>query len=196
MDRGRFQHCSRSEIIRLPAPIWFHFEHWAWLAECGVEFKLDAFYLCPWETHRIATVLPFSLKGFSTTLEVHKAGADLPEFIKDTCVSRKNPVPLQFCSTLNHKAPVNQPVSARSACCLWTDHHPLSPLALMTLYQNPLVIHSHSLPPHPSLPPSLWCIPTLIPSSKSPDDLSEMGSPVNWCVKGRWLYSIHSQSWQ
>lgn len=41
----------------------------------------------------------------------------------------------------------------------------------------------------------LWCIPPLIPSSKSPDDLSEMASPVNWRVKGRWLYSIHSQSW-
>lgn len=45
--------------------------------------------------------------------------------------------------------------------------------------------------------PSLCrCIPSLIPSSKSPDDLSEMGSLVNWCVKGRRLYSIHSQSRQ
>lgn len=45
-------------------------------------------------------------------------------------------------------------------------------------------------------PSHLWCIPPLIPPSKSPDDLSEMGSLVNWCVKRRWLYSIHSQSWQ
>ena len=155
MDCGCFQDCSQSKIVRLPAPIWFHFEHWVWLAECGVKFKLDAFYLCPWATRCIATVLPFSLKGFSTTLKVQKAGADLQEFIKKHLCESKNPVPLQFCSTLNHKAPVNQPVSAQSACCLWSDHHPLSPLALMTLYQNPLVIHSHSLPPHPSLPPSL-----------------------------------------
>lgn len=45
-----------------------------------------------------------------------------------------------------------------------------------------------------SLSPSfLWCIPPLIPSSKSPDDLKKkkkMGPLVNSCVKSRWFYIV------
>lgn len=66
----------------------------------------------------------------------------------------------------------------------------------MTLYWNPLVIHSHSLPPHPSPPSLLRCIPPLIPSFKSSDDLSAMGSLVNWCDNGGPLPRISSQSWR
>lgn len=64
----------------------------------------------------------------------------------------------------------------------------------MTLYWNPLVIHSHSLPPHPSPPSLLRCIPPLIPSFKSSDDLSAMGSLVNWCDNGGPLPRISGQS--
>lgn len=64
---------------------------------------------------------------------------------------------------------------------------------------NDIILKS---PSHPfsfiattSLSPSLLqCIPPLIPSFKSSDDLSAMGSLVNWCDNGRRLHGIPGQS--